>query len=170
MKKLFKKIKKLLTLTVILVVVILAAVLIFWTFKNKIFTTPIASPTPRPPWVDIFASPPEISSVEELFSYDPGADASPEDVVEYVFLVSREAVSTNSVSLSSCLPEPAVVRVLTGTTLRFKNNDSQSHRLSGSDWNVEVPANDATSFDVAVSGVHKYTCDGQPVGVLFVPY
>ena len=165
--KLFNKIKKPLILTLILAAVILVAALMFWFLKDRMLSRPIPSATPR---ANIFSAPPEISSVEELFKYDPGANANPADVVDYTFLVSREAVSTNSITLSDCLPEPAVVRVLTGKTLVFENKDSQSHRLSSSDWNVEVPANGSAKLDVKVSDVHEYTCDGQRVGILFIPY
>lgn len=173
----FKKIIKIIktnSLTSITAAVILAVILSLWFFvvyKDRLISERTPEPFPlQSPRTDVFSSPPEISSVEELFKADPGPDASPEDKVDFTFLVSKEAVAASSVNISGCVSEPAVVKRLTGKNLLFRNSDNQPHKLSGPDWDIEVPANDSLTFDVTSSGVHRYSCDDKPAGIIFTPY
>lgn len=137
--------------------------------KSKTAIGPIQSPSPSgTPWVDVFASPPVFMSIKDLFDVDPGANASPDKVVEYYFLVSREAISASLVDISNCSPKPPVIKIKSGYRLVFRNTDSKAHVLTSSEWNLEVPANAEAQLEIKGGGVQKYTCDSQLGGILFV--
>ncbi|MGC9605733.1 MAG: hypothetical protein ABSF56_03200 [Minisyncoccia bacterium] len=102
----------------------------------------------------------------------PNASSTQQERGSYFDLVTKNAVETGSIDITSCSPNPVASSVKKGADLTFVNKDSMSHT---------VAFNPAQSFTVGTTssktvkadfgkflGIYPFSCDGSrnPVGIV----
>ena len=155
---------------VVLVVAVLVLVLALWMSKsNQMTGGPTASPTVSPMVSASPVSNSNLSPAERLFKEEPSAGSSQELQTTHFQKISATAVAASSINVSSCTPNPSVAKVMMGSFVTFKNNDSMSHKLyNGAIGNIQVPARGEYKYKATQQGGLGYTCDDKLVGILFV--
>lgn len=108
--------------------------------------------------------------VNNLLSENPGAGATTEELKAFSIKVSRHALSTSVVDVTSCSPRPEVARISLKQPIEFKNSDSIPHKLINGKVVIDVPANKSKIITPAFPGpgIFGYSCDTKIVGIFLV--
>lgn len=127
--------------------------------------------TTRPP----AATPPASSTsaakqkaLQQLIADSPGADATSAQLADYSGRVFQASVESSTLDVTNCTPEPGVLRVKIGQTIKLKNQDPVTHKVTHGQFNFEALAKSETSvrFDVKSPGIYTYACDTRIVGII----
>jgi len=106
----------------------------------------------------------------------PGVDATPEDFESHAEVVESAAVDSNVLDITSCKPNPLVLRVGYGGVVEIKNEDPVSHTISHHrGGSVTIPGGGSVRVVVTDflkskrgSGFTGYTCDGVQSGLFYI--
>ncbi|OHB21681.1 MAG: hypothetical protein A2939_04825 [Parcubacteria group bacterium RIFCSPLOWO2_01_FULL_48_18] len=89
-------------------------------------------------------------------------DPTPEQIDEYLKIVKEMAVATDTIVITNCIPEPAVVRAKIGQHITIINTDEIGHTLLTEDPLSSIPPLGSTTVTISFAsgtGVYNYDCD-----------
>ena len=173
------KIKKTYLIVIVIVVLFLFAgvgAYLFSILRNPDASLPGLSQDQPPPDV-LEGEGPDLSPIPLVYQVimdEPPPDASRAALQQYRANIEYYAQEANNVSLTDCLANPAVIKVVSGSTISLKNNDSTAHTILVNPENTfEVGPGQSVGITADFGsglGIYSYTCDniGRPVGVFLV--
>jgi hypothetical protein len=125
-------------------------------FQQQIITTTAAIPISSPAQ--------ELSSKDFAIAFQqPTASSTQSDRLAHVDLVVKDAVSTSTLYINSCLSNPPIVSIKRGLGLTLVNNDSVSHTIIFSPSATFVVATSSSKIIKAdfgkTVGIYPFRCD-----------
>ena len=155
--------------TNLIIVLIAAAIVGFFVFWSRLGQKSVNAPVtpktsntksvnPAPPLVgSTQGSIPQVD-VEKLLKFDSDK-------------INSVAVDTDRMIISSCVPNPTVVKIRFGEKFTVKNIDNQPHVLkSGNNTILEIAADSEKVTEPNFSrgaGIYGYACDNKPSAGIF---
>ena len=146
--------KQLLTIGIIILILIVGYMI--WSSQDQSVTTP----------------PPSATNADLLET--PGPDAPIQERQRHFELALSAARSSDLLDITSCQPDPTVLRTRNGATFRVKNGDSSEHILLFDPEHIyRIPAGSTLNIKADFgkgSGLYGYGCDlsSQASGLIFV--
>lgn len=125
------------------------------------------------PQEDILQETP-LPEVQQVIMAVPSSDASPSAFQQYRANIEYNAVASDTVTITNCMPSPMVLKVIQGETFKLENRDIKEHVIVVNE-NHRYLLNPKETIDVTADfgngfGIYTYTCDdpGLPVGVFLL--
>lgn len=116
----------------------------------------------------------ETVNIQVLLKETPGPNASPESLKEFASKVEKAAKESRELNISRCIPDPAILKIPSGSTYVVRNTDSVVHTLYIARQNaIEIPAQSEKRIVAnfgSGQGSYVYACDAPTnfVGIFLV--
>lgn len=159
--------------------IVVAGVVFWWSRQsaNNVLTPPAVvntntapSKTPPPAAAPTDQKPNATVNVAELLSYNK-PNPTPAEMQDFTNRVASASVAATSLDISSCNPNPPVLKVNLKDSFSVVNKDAVPHKIfHGKGLDVEIGAKSTKTITPPFTqgGIYGYSCDNKINGIIFV--
>lgn len=115
-----------------------------------------------------------LPETQQVIMNVPGPDASESAYQQYRANIEFNAKASDKVVITDCVPDPMVLKVVSGKTFKVENRDIKKHTITVNPSHVYI-LNPKATLEIKADfgnglGIYTYTCDaaGLPAGVFLV--